>query len=278
MDKEYQKQQFIKLRFEYYSTGRTLWFSDTMNIGAMLLGYAVELSLKYLLIEYNALERKLHNSHNCLDLCIACEKAQVFNVGRFSHDLLQYITDMFHQRYPSQSLETSKSALLRGHSIGLSLDMILAYDDLIIALDEIIKGRIPDGTASIAIRGAEFINRKQGRAFFHANVAAAKNVDAYRTHIEQRYQNGKEEMVMKGLTQETIAYNMANLEKRKLVWDNAPKSIWLYEPLMSIHNPDREECSDEHYARDFQYPGKHEHLDIKGPIVQRSTFSSISKK
>ncbi len=50
-DKDYHRKRFTKLRFEYYVSGRTLWFSDTMSIGALLLGYAVEAHLKHALGE-----------------------------------------------------------------------------------------------------------------------------------------------------------------------------------------------------------------------------------
>jgi len=50
VDREFQRKRFTELRFEYYTAGRMLWFNDTISIAAMLLGYAVEPSLKQALI------------------------------------------------------------------------------------------------------------------------------------------------------------------------------------------------------------------------------------
>ena len=98
-----------------------LWFSDTMSIAGLLLGYAVELSLKYALVIAGVTHKGLLHGHKPLDLFQKCVEVEAIPGVQASTDLLQYVSDMFNQRYPSQVVETSAEANARGHAIGRRL-------------------------------------------------------------------------------------------------------------------------------------------------------------
>lgn len=256
VDEAFQKRKFTELRLEYYSAGRALWFSDSMSIGGMLLGYAVELSLKYALIAVGLTNLRLLRSHQMLPLWRKCIELKALPSVEASDDLLQYVSDTFNQRYPSQVIETSAAANVRGHALSQSLDAILAYDDLVIQLDESLRTTYSDNSLSIAVLAAHFINRAQGRTFFHCNVAALRNTDTYRQFLEQEYAGAEEKMRQEGLTPETIAYNLNNHRQRLDTWKTAPESIWHYAKVSTAIGPDFASLRDKQYAKSFTYPGR----------------------
>jgi hypothetical protein len=256
VDKAFQRRKFTELRFEYYVSGRFLWFSDTMSTGAMLLGYAVELSLKYALVLAGISHKGLLHSHKPLDLFRKCVEVGALPGVEVSEDLLQYVSDMFNQRYPSQVVETSAEANARGHAISQSLDLILAYDDLVIQLDEALRARCGDGSASIGLLAAHFVNRPQGRGFFHCNVAALKCAAAYRAYLEKEYREYEERAKKDGVDEQTVAYNLGNQRQRLATWEAAPASIWHYEKVSTAIGPDLESLSHAAYAKTFAYPGR----------------------
>ncbi|MGI0133793.1 MAG: hypothetical protein ACREBW_02390 [Candidatus Micrarchaeaceae archaeon] len=257
MDDDFQRRKFTELRFEYYVSGRTLWFSDTMNIGAMLLGYAVELSLKYALICAGVAHKRLLHGHRPVDLFKKCIEVNAIPGVTASEDLLQYVSDMFNQRYPSQVIETSAEANARGHAIGLSLDVILAYDDLMIQLDDALRLKCSDHSVSIGLLAAHFVNRPQGRGFFHCNVAALKNSHFYREHLKDEYSAYDELAKANGVDEQTRNYNLGNQKQRLATWESAPSSIWSYPKVSTAIGPDFESLQSGSYAKDFVYPGRH---------------------
>ncbi len=174
MDVAFQRKKFTELRFEYYVSGRMLWFSDTMSIAAMLLGYAVELSLKYALIVSGVSHKGLLHGHKPLDIFLKCVEVGALPKVETSNDLLQYVSDMFNQRYPSQVIETSAEANARGHAIAQTLDLILSYDDLVIQLDDALRAYCADDFVSIGLLAAHFVNRPQGRGVFPLQCRSAE--------------------------------------------------------------------------------------------------------
>ncbi len=222
----------------------------------MLLGYAVELSLKYALIASGVTQKRLLHSHKPVDLYQKCVEVGAIPKVQGSKDLLQYVSDMFNQRYPSQVIETSTEANNRGHAIGQSLGLILAYDDLVIQIDDSLRDRSSDDSVSIGLLPAHFVNRDQGRAFFHCNVAALKNTSIYHGLLMKDYEGAEERMKKQGLTEETIAYNLRNHRQRLETWEGAPDSIWHYQKLSTAIGPDFDSLKTQDYAKSFKYPGR----------------------
>jgi hypothetical protein len=103
---------------------------------------------------------------------------------------------------------------------------------------------------------AHFVNRAQGRAFFHCNVAALKNAPVYRDLLEKEYAGASEKMKEQGLTEETISYNLGNHRQRLQTWEKAPASIWHYEKVSTCIGPDFDSLKSVQYAKGFIYPGR----------------------
>lgn len=135
MDRKYQMTKFCELRFEYYSAGRTLWFTDNLETAAILLGYAVELTLKQILVA-SGNDKSLMNSHNVVSLYSKANEHALRGEVPVTDDLLHFVTDRLHHRYPRQVEEAASNAQKRGHAICLSLDVVASYDDMIMGLDE----------------------------------------------------------------------------------------------------------------------------------------------
>lgn len=257
MNKEFQRKKFTELRLEYYVSGRTLWFSDTMTMGALLLGYAIEMHLKHAIAENEIhTPKKLLYKHDIPALYEHCQENGLFKDVHATKDLLYYVSDMLHQRYPAQSIETSVEAEKRGHAISLSIGVISAYDDLVIQLDDSLRQQLSNPDVSIGLKASHFINRHQGRAFFHSNIAALKNIEFYRKHISDEYENAEERMQKEGLTPTTIQYNLSNQRQRLDTLSDAPESIWQYNKFSTLIPPDFDSQIKMSPTKNFKYPGR----------------------
>jgi hypothetical protein len=258
MEREYQLRKFTELRFEYYSAGRTLWFNDNMETAAILLGYAVELSLKQILVaSENDGNRKLMNSHDVLELYKRADEAALKGAVSVTQDLLHFVTDRLHHRYPRQVEESAAKAQKRGHAICLALNVIAAYDDLIIGLDEWLRVNYPNEKTSLVVMAAHFVNRVTGRAVFHCNSAALRRTNIYKALISAEYNNAESEMQAQGLTPETIQYNLNNHKHRIDSWALAPDGLWVASHLTTAFGENFVETSQEILASNFKYPGHH---------------------
>ncbi len=257
MARKSQMRKLTELRLEYYAAGRMLWFNDTMVIGAMLLGYAIELSLKQALIAAEVPQsHKVLYSHIIPDIFAECSARGCVSSVEVSSDLLQYVSDMLNQRYPSQVTKTGLAAEERGHAITKNLTLIVAYDDLLIQLDDSLKIQCRDHAVSIGLLAAHFVNRVQGRSFFHCNVAALRNTKIYRDALVREYKGSEEQMKVEGLTEQTISYNLNNQRARLEAWAGAPHSLWEYGKLSTRIGPDFDTLKTAKFARDFAYPGR----------------------
>lgn len=256
MDPAFQLHKFTELRFEYYVSGRMLWFNDTPAVAGMLLGYAVELSLKHALIAGGVRDQRLLKSHKIHKIFEECESRNLIPAVEASQDLLLYISDMFNQRYPSQVLETAAEAENRGHAVSWNLGLVCAYDELMIQLDESLRAQCADDAVSIGLLAAHFVNRVQGRCFFHCNVAALKNAQSYREALIMEYEGSAAKMRAEGRTEQTIAYNTGLHGERLKTLSAAPASLWRYDKLATALGPDFEALGQYGYARDFVYPGR----------------------
>lgn len=259
MEKEWQRRKFKELRFEFYVSGRNLWFSDTMSIAAMLLGHSVELHLKQALIEHVpalSKNKEVKSRHNLPTLYDMCKQNGLYADVFASEVLIIYISDMLHQRYPSQSVEASINAEERGHAISQDIGVIQAYDDLIIQLDDSLLKKYRDQEISIGIQASHFVNRHQGRTFFHCNVGALRNIAYYRQILEAEYSGAEERFKKQGQTPETIQYNLNNHKQRLETFKDAPKSIWMFNKLHPLFAMPSEPLEAGTISGNFSYPGR----------------------
>ncbi len=259
MEKEWQRRKFKELRFEFYVSGRNLWFSDTMSIAAMLLGHSVELHLKQALIEHDSAlskDKEVKGRHNLPTLYAMCKQNGLYDDVLVSEELIIYISDMLHQRYPSQSVEASIKAEERGHAISQGIGVIQAYDDLIIQMDDSLRKKYADPLISIGIQASHFVNRHQGRTFFHSNIGALRNIPYYRQALEADYAGAEEKFKKQGQTPETIQYNLNNHKQRLEAFKEAPASIWIFNKLNPHFAMPSEPPIAGYVSKDFVYPGR----------------------
>lgn len=258
MDREYQLRKFTELRLEYYSGGRTLWFNDNMETAAILLGYAVELSLKQILVASgNDVDEKLMNTHNVVALYAKANEVAINNAVPTTQDLLNFVTDRLHHRYPRQVEQAVKNAQKRGHAVSLALGEIAAYDHLIIGLDEWLRENYGNENVSLGLLAAHFVQRATARAVFHCNSAALSNSETYKELLRSEYKNSEIEMQERGLTPETIQYNLSNQKQRLDTWLQAPDNLWNANHLTTRFGTSFEETPPHLLASTFKYPGRH---------------------
>lgn len=259
MDKAWQRRKFKELRFEFYVSGRNLWFSDTMNIAAMLLGHSVELHLKQALMEHDpalATNREVRSRHDLPKLYSMCQQNGLYDDVLVSEDLVIYIADMLHQRYPSQSIESYFAAEKRGHAISQGIGLIQAYDDFIIQMDDSLHKKYQDNEISIGIQASHFVNRHQGRTFFHCNIGALRNIEYYRQVLQTDYSGAEERFKKQGQTPETIQYNLNNHKQRLETFKDAPKSIWTFNKLSPLFAMPSKPINVGEISGKFPYPGR----------------------
>ena len=73
---------------------------------------------------------------------------------------------------------------------------------------------------------AHFVNRATGRAVFHCNSAALGKSKIYKELLSSEYENSAKEMLERGLTPESIQYNLDNQKRRLDTWLDAPDNLW----------------------------------------------------
>lgn len=128
-------------RYEYYLAGRTLWFHDQLQPGALMLAYAVEAHLKHNINVHRSLFpqkllKELVYKHAIPTLFERSREAGLFSDVEVSGDLLLFVQDNFHRRYPSQTQQAARNVTSRGHALAMAPDLIHAYDDFILQLDQ----------------------------------------------------------------------------------------------------------------------------------------------
>jgi hypothetical protein len=160
-------------RYEYYLAGRTLWFHNQLQPGALMLAYAIEAHLKHSMNVHKSLfPPKLFYKHDIPTLFEKNREAGLFSDVEVSGDLLLFVQDNFHRRYPSQTQQAARNATSRGHALAMAPDLIHAYDDFILQLDQSLYLSINDIRASVALMGAKGVRSLGGHMFFHSNYAA----------------------------------------------------------------------------------------------------------
>jgi hypothetical protein len=175
---------FSNYRYNYYISGRLLFFSTLPQTGAILLGYAIESFLKAGLSILKNKNKRLENSHNLIWLFDECRKLGIYNEIKTSHDFIEYANDMLNQRYPSQSAATHVKTNIHNQSINFKLEFLTSYDDLICQLDDTLALFVEDVWSSIGVKAAtQLAQINKGRLFFHCNAFALSRFPSYRDKI-----------------------------------------------------------------------------------------------
>lgn len=177
--------QWTNLRFDYYWAGRTLLFTNQMQSGVLMLGYAIEAHFKHLISADGTIARKYSFGHNFSEAFNVLRNAGYFQDVHVSSDLLDFVEDNFDRRYPSQTSRTIKRANSRGRPVSMAPDVIIPYDDFILQLDMSLTNVFGTPEASVLMRGIQVIGCAGGHFFFHCNYAAVARLDTGLNLCEQ---------------------------------------------------------------------------------------------
>ena len=186
-----QRIRFAELRHQYYAAGRVLFLSNCMRMGALMLAYAIEGSLKHALNEQNFGDKGILHSHDICLLFQTCRQLGMFAHVEASPDLLEYADDLFNQRYPSQIANRSEEMVQRNRAMSMTSSILIAYDDLLVQLDTSLWTLTDDHLSSAAIIAARTSNSYDGRIFFHCNAPAVSMLDRYLETVRKYYPTEK---------------------------------------------------------------------------------------
>ena len=250
MDIESNIREWTKQRYEYYVAGRTLWFNNQMQTGALMFAYAIEAHIKHLLSNHRNCPRKLLYSH---DIPILFEKSielDLFTDVEVSDDLLRYAQDNFHRRYPSQTNETIKAASDRGHALFMDPGLVIAYDDLILQMDYSIYKKFGTPKASVAAMAAQLVDCADGRFFFHSNHAALDHLnEILKMHEESLALLLKEEdEAIHEINRRSFKERLATLSNKEI--------LVAIDGLMRV-SPGHQQTTFKSFAKNFTYPGRY---------------------
>ena len=243
-------------RYDYYLAGRTLWFSNQMTTSAIMLAYAIEAHIKHNMNAHRSkFPQKLFNDlilkHDLPKLFKKCQEVGLFSEVEVSDDLLRFAQDNFHRRYPSQTKQTAKNAKNIGHSLGMHIGVILAYDDFILQLDQSLRHTLNNIRASVAWMGGRGANTAPGRFFFHSNHTAIELLEDIINMIKEEFsiflteEDERLHEVNRLDCEQILAY--LSEKRRLLMVESIPMSI----------NPGQASNNFHSHAKNFTYPGRY---------------------
>ncbi len=167
---------WTQLRFEYYISGRRLFFDGLFRSGLIMLSYAVETSLKALISEFhnNTIQKaykSVKNEHSITELYSFCEKYSIIGDVKVSHDFLKFISLNF-SRYPSQIEESNRVWFQEHGGVGCYIGDLSYFDDLILQTNNEIFLRTNDLTSNLLVIALRNLRNNESRIFFCQNFHA----------------------------------------------------------------------------------------------------------
>jgi hypothetical protein len=196
-EQEIQTAQWLKLKYEYYLSARTLWLNNQMQMGALMFAYAVEAQIKHALGTFpNECPPWLLNSgHDIPALFIEAKKAKIFESVDVDRSFLNFIQDNFNRRYPRQTKEQIKKANSEGRGLAITPDVLPWYDRFVLNLDEWSYQKTSNFKSTIRLEDIKQIDSKGGHYFFDRNNTAFNSFPLIIKLIEEEisyYQNKPE--------------------------------------------------------------------------------------
>ena len=184
MDLEKRK-AWSQLRYSYYCSGRNEMLLGNYGAAGILLGYAVETSLKHALIESGFSDLSVLNKHEVQILMRECRKQGTLDSIEVSDDFLDYINDHFKPRYPSLRKKVQDDISSKGRVDTIGPLLLSWYDDLMFQIDDWIYKYTSDNLASCFFRATGDVYMLKGRLFFHANYHACAMLEQMVTMREK---------------------------------------------------------------------------------------------
>jgi hypothetical protein len=252
--------EWTQQRYEYYLSGRTLWFHNQSQPGAIMLGYAVEAHLKHgMNVHKSSFPPKLFNrliyKHDIPTLFERSRAAGLFSDVEVSGDLLLFVQDNFHRRYPSQTQETARNARCRGHFLANTPALIHAYDDFILQLDWSLYRSINDIRASVTLMGAKGVKSLGDRLFFHSNHAAIDQLTGIQRLLDEDWDLFSKE---EDDDERLHALNKPEYLERRVHLSDANNLLMAEHHLISV--PRQPNTTFRVSAKAFAYPGRYYEL------------------
>lgn len=244
---------WLRLRFDYYLAGRTLLFSNQLQTGVLMLGYAIEAHLKQLLSSAPSFKMKLQFGHDFYGAFNELKDKGYLADVRVSDDLLYFVEDNFHRRYPIQTEQTIERANSRGHAVCMSPTVIFAYDDFIMQLDDAVTTHFETARASVLVRGIQNVDVSGGQYFFHCNYAVRSLIDDG-IELSEKWLNELRQ-------NEPNIYDLnrqSHNERMKLLAD--PDALLVFDKAATVVYPGQHQDSYSRAAELFEYPGKFQEL------------------
>lgn len=189
-----EREKYTRIRYEYYHSGRNLYLSGCFFSGSILLGYAVETTLKAGLLEVLTREeikresqgigkrRGVLMSHDIGKIFTKCTNKGIFTDIKISPDFIQHIENNF-QRYPSQIRKVSENAKVNNICLMHSGEFVYYYDNLIISLDRALLEFTNDVKISVTCAAYRSLETKYARDFFRENAFALNNFSYFKNII-----------------------------------------------------------------------------------------------
>jgi hypothetical protein len=221
-----------------------------------MLAYAIEAHIKHNMNSHQSKFPRKHfskliNKHDLPMLFQTCREVGLFSDVEVSQDLLRFAQDHFHRRYPSQTKQTIENARHRGHSVGMVIGVILAYDDFILQLDQSLWHTLHNVRASVALMGGRGANTAPGRFFFHSNYAAIELLEDIKRMIKEDFSLflKEEHERLHEMNRLDCEQKLAFLsdKERLLVVDSIPIRVDPGQGIGNFHS----------HAKNFTYPGRY---------------------
>lgn len=189
MDRSKQRERYRLIRYAYYHAGRLLHLIGNFHSSGIMLGYAVETTMKAGLMEVLTEEQQnknpiLNKAHDVRKIFAECGRHELFTDVGVSEDFLEHINNHF-QRYPSQQRKVLNEAGKQNKVIGNSIDWVYYYDDLIVQLDHHLFKRTSDPSISIIYHAIRTLETRYARDILRENAFALLKFEEYAQMISQ---------------------------------------------------------------------------------------------
>ncbi|WP_075591290.1 hypothetical protein [Labilibacter marinus] len=180
--KNREQAHWTELRYDYYISGRRLFFDGLFTSGILLLSYAIEVGFKALISEYKTNEiqkgfKACKNSHDLLALKKFMDSWEIGEELTVSEDFLRYITLNFN-RYPKQITESQKEWANEIGSMPIGIDYLIYFDNLIIQINKEIIRKTNSVDCNIVLKALNDIQGIESRIFFHQNINARECINS----------------------------------------------------------------------------------------------------
>lgn len=181
-----EREKYRLIRYEYYHCGRNAMLTGNFIVGGILLGYAVETTMKAGLMEVLTTEERRRNkilySHDVISVLNECKKNGIYKVINVSDDFLRYINNNF-QRYPSQMDKVFEESIKKDIVLCNSTDYVYYYDDLVIQLDNCLRLFTNDNATSMLYFALRTLETKYAHDFLYENAFALRHYDEFETDL-----------------------------------------------------------------------------------------------